>query len=332
MSAKRFHPAVLRILPLLLAALQAACSTAPSNRGGYYQDDGPHHRPAVDVSTIPDAVPRAEARSPGGNKPYRVFNKMYYPLKESDNYRARGIASWYGKKFHGRKTSNGETYDMYAMTAAHKTLPLPSYVRVRNLNNGHTVTVRVNDRGPFLENRLIDLSYAAAARLGIVGGGTGLVEVVSLTPGATEPPDSPMVATARDGGSTRNAGAISSATARDGGSTGVRSLEANAGAVSSGRAEPMGAIPMSLPPEAEIAVAPRLYLQVGAFVSQDNAEQLRQQLERADFQQVQVLAATHDNTTLYHVRIGPLQSVDASDSLAQRIAGHGIRNAFVAVE
>ena len=94
----------------------------------------------------------------------------------------------------------------------------------------------------------------------------------------------------------------------------------------------MGAIPMSLPPEAEIAVAPRLYLQVGAFVSQDNAEQLRQQLERADFQQVQVLAATHDNTTLYHVRIGPLQSVDASDSLAQRIAGHGIRNAFVAVE
>ena len=307
MSAKRFHPALLRILPLLLAALQAACSTAPSNRGGYYQDDGPHRRPAVDVSTIPDAVPRVEPRSPGGNKPYRVFNKMYYPLKESDDYRERGIASWYGKKFHGKKTSNGETYDMYAMTAAHKTLPLPSYVRVRNLDNGRTVIVRVNDRGPFLENRLIDLSYAAAARLGIVGGGTGLVEVISLTPDAPEPPDSPMIATARDGGSTRNAGAISST-----------------------RPTPMDATPIALP--AEDTVPPRLYLQVGAFVSQGNAEQLRQRLEHADFQQVQVLATTHDNTTLYHVRIGPLPNVDTSDNLAQRIADHGIRNAFVTVE
>ena len=309
MSAKRFHPTLLRILPLLLAALQAACSTAPSNRGGYYQDDGPHRRPAVDVSTIPDAIPRAEARSPGGNKPYRVFSKMYYPLKESGDYRERGIASWYGKKFHGKKTSNGETYDMYSMTAAHTTLPLPSYVRVRNLNNGRSVTVRVNDRGPFLENRLIDLSYAAAARLGIIGSGTGLVEVVSLTPGATEPPDSPMVTTARAGESARNAEAVSSA-----------------------RATPTAATPMALPLAAEDAVAPRLYLQVGAFVSQENAEQLRQRLERADFQQVQVLAAARDNTTLYHVRIGPLPNVDASDSLAQRIADHGIRNVFVSVE
>ena len=308
MNVTRFHPVALRLLPLLLAALQAACSTAPSNRGGYYQDDGPHRRPSVDVSTIPDAVPRIEPRSTGGNKPYRVFNKMYYPLQESDDYRERGIASWYGKKFHGKKTSNGETYDMYAMTAAHKTLPLPSYVRVRNLNNGHTVIVRVNDRGPFLENRLIDLSYAAAARLGIIGGGTGIVEVVSLTPGAIEPPEPSMMATARDGGS-----------------TGARPLEANAGAIT--RA---GATPMPLP--TAVAVAPRLYLQVGAFVSQNNAEQLRQQLERAAFKQVQVLATAHDKTTLYQVRIGPLPSVDASDNLAQRIAGHGIRNAFVTVE
>ena len=325
MNVTRFHAVALRLLPLLLAALQAACSTAPSNRGGYYQDDGPHRRPSVDVSTIPDAVPRIEPRSTGGNKPYRVFKKMYYPLQESDNYNQRGIASWYGKKFHGKKTSNGETYDMYAMTAAHKTLPLPSYVRVRNLNNGHTVIVRVNDRGPFLENRLIDLSYAAAARLGIIGGGTGIVEVISLTPGAIEPPEPSMMATARDGGSTGNAGAISGATARDGGSTGARPLEANAGAIT--RA---GATPMPLPTAG--AVAPRLYLQVGAFVSQNNAEQLRQQLERAAFKQVQVLATAHDKTTLYQVRIGPLPSVDASDTLAQRIAGHGIRNAFVTVE
>ena len=303
MSSKRSRAGVLRMLPLLLAVLQAACSTAPSNRGGYYQDDGPHRQPSVDVSSIPDAVPRAEPRSTNGNKPYRVFNKMYYPLKEPDDYRERGIASWYGKKFHGKKTSSGETYDMYTMTAAHKTLPLPSYVRVRNLNNGRSVIVRVNDRGPFLENRLIDLSYAAAVRLGIVGSGTGLVEVVNLTPGTTEP-NSPMVATAKDGGSTANAGAISSA----------------------------GATAIPLPIATGDALAPRLYLQVGAFVSQDNAEQLRQQLERADFQQVHILATAHDNTTLYHVRIGPLPSVDASDHLVQRIAGHGVRNAFVTVE
>ena len=283
MNAKRLPFPLVRILPLLLAVLQAACSTAPSNRGGYYQDDGPHHRPFVDVSTIPDAVPRNEPRSASGNKPYQVFNKMYYPLKQADAYRERGIASWYGKKFHGRKTSSGETYDMYAMTAAHKTLPLPSYVRVRNLNNGRAVIVRVNDRGPFLENRLIDLSYAAATRLGIVGDGTGIVEVASLAP-ITEP-DSTTVASAE--------------------------------------------IPSTPAPG---AATPRLYLQVGAFVSQDNAQQLRQRLERADFQQVQVLAAAHDHATLYRVRIGPLPDVDTSDDLVQRITGHGIHNAFVTVE
>lgn len=156
----------------------AACS-APRG-GGYYQDDGPHQRPRRDLESIPDAVPRVEPLSRGGNRPYEVFNVRYTPLASASGYRERGIASWYGKKFDGKKTSNGEVYDMYAMTAAHKTLPLPSYVRVRNLRNGRSVIVRVNDRGPFLHNRLIDLSYAAAARLGIVGTGTGLVEVEGI--------------------------------------------------------------------------------------------------------------------------------------------------------
>jgi rare lipoprotein A len=159
--------------------------------GGYYQDDGPHARPR-DVSRTPDAVPRAEPRSAGGNKPYVVFKKRYHPLPTAAGYRERGVASWYGKKFHGKRTSNGEQYDMYAMSAAHKTLPLPSYVRVRNLENGNTAIVRVNDRGPFLHNRLIDLSYAAAARLGIVGTGTGLVEIEGIDPGA------PALATVAD--------------------------------------------------------------------------------------------------------------------------------------
>jgi len=153
-----------RALPALLAlGLLAACATP---RGGYYQDDGPHARPRVDVSQVPDAVPRHEPANARNAQPYKVFGVSYRPLTTASGYRERGVASWYGKKFHGRKTSNGETYDMYAMTAAHKTLPLPSYARVRNLNNDRSVIVRVNDRGPFLDNRLIDLSYAAAHRLG----------------------------------------------------------------------------------------------------------------------------------------------------------------------
>ena len=149
--------------------------------GGYYEDDGPHRRAQVDVARVPDAVPRDEPPSAGGNRPYTVFGVSYRPLASARGYRERGVASWYGKKFHGRLTSNGERYDMYAMTAAHKTLPLPSYVRVRNLNNGKSVIVRVNDRGPFRENRLIDLSYAAASRIGIVGTGTGIVEVEAVS-------------------------------------------------------------------------------------------------------------------------------------------------------
>jgi len=169
----------LRLLLVVVASLAAGCSSVP--RGGYYQDDGPHRRPEVDVSKVPDAVPRNEAHNERNNRPYAVFGVNYRPLKSSKGYRERGVASWYGKKFHGHKTSNGETYDMYAMTAAHKTLPLPSYLRVRNLNNGKSVVVRVNDRGPFRENRIIDLSYAAAAKLGIIGTGTGIVEIEGLT-------------------------------------------------------------------------------------------------------------------------------------------------------
>ena len=177
--------------PVAAALLIGACSTAP--RGGYYRDDGPPGRVPVDVARVPDAVPRAEPLSAHGNKPYTVFGVTYRPLADARGYRERGVASWYGKKFHGRRTSSGEPYDMYAMTAAHRTLPLPSYVRVRNLQNGRGVVVRVNDRGPFLHNRLIDLSYAAAARLGMLGTGTAMVEVESVGPG------SPVTAAAERG-------------------------------------------------------------------------------------------------------------------------------------
>ena len=135
----------------------------------------------VDVMAVPDAVPRYEERTRAGNPvKYEVLGKQYKVLTASKGYQETGMASWYGAKFHGRKTSNGEVYDMYAMTAAHKTLPIPSYVRVTNLKNQRSVVVRINDRGPFHENRIIDLSYTAAVKLGIQKMGTGFVEVTAL--------------------------------------------------------------------------------------------------------------------------------------------------------
>jgi rare lipoprotein A len=184
-TASRLATGVLAGAALLLSG----CGSM-TRSGGYYQDDGPHERAPVDVSAIPDAVPRHEPYRAANSKPYTVLGVGYTPLADARGYRERGIASWYGKKFHGKPTASGESYDMYAMTAAHRTLPLPCYVRVRNLENGRSVVVRVNDRGPFLHNRLIDLSYSAAARLGIVDRGTGIVEVEVVGP------ESPTIAVA----------------------------------------------------------------------------------------------------------------------------------------
>ncbi|MCP8899401.1 septal ring lytic transglycosylase RlpA family protein [Gilvimarinus xylanilyticus] len=173
---------------VLLSALLISCSSnKPSSRYDMDQDKGPD-RP-VDMSHVPDAVPKVEPRTRAGNKnPYTVLGKTYYLIEDESSYKERGYASWYGEKFHGHDTSNGEVYDMYAMTAAHKTLPIPSYVRVTHLENGRSVVVRVNDRGPFHEGRIIDLSYAAAQRLGISQTGTGPVEVEIVMPGDTPPP------------------------------------------------------------------------------------------------------------------------------------------------
>ncbi len=161
--------------------LMAGCGAAPER--------GVPSLPFPDAAAIPDAVPRAEPRSRYGNpRSYVVRGKRYYTLPTARGYVERGIASWYGPKFHGRRTSSGERYDMYAMTAAHRSLPLPAYVRVTNLENGRQAVVRVNDRGPFHGNRIIDLSYAAAAKLGIVRRGTGLVEVRALDAAAPAAP------------------------------------------------------------------------------------------------------------------------------------------------
>lgn len=171
--------AVCIALSLLLLVGCSGSAKKSSSRYSIKQDHGPSGY--VDMSHVPDAVPRNEPRSRGGNKsPYTVWGKKYYVLDSSEGYKARGIASWYGKKFHGHQTSNGETYDMYGMSAAHKSLPLPSYVRVTNLDNGKQVVVRVNDRGPFHGGRVIDLSYAAAFRLDMLKNGTARVEIEAL--------------------------------------------------------------------------------------------------------------------------------------------------------
>lgn len=171
------------LLSLSAALVLAGCASSPPEQSSRYaikQDRAPTGN--FDASDLADAKPRYEAPRRAGNKsPYTVWGRSYQVMASADGYVERGIASWYGEKFHGHKTSNGEVFDMYAMTAAHKSLPLPSYARVTNLDNGRSVIVRVNDRGPFHGDRLIDLSYAAAKKLGYQSRGTARVEVAAIT-------------------------------------------------------------------------------------------------------------------------------------------------------
>jgi rare lipoprotein A len=191
---------VSRPLVIVVAILFTACSSPsrhdapvfPSSsdvpkRGGYYKDDGPGDNPPPNLDAIPDATPRVETLHRFANRPYAVFGRDYVPATTLRPYKERGIASWYGRKFHNGKTAIGETYDMYAMTAAHPTLPLPSYARVTSVATGKSVIVRVNDRGPFHPGRVIDLSYAAAYRLGVSQKGSGEVDVESIVPAAAPP-------------------------------------------------------------------------------------------------------------------------------------------------
>lgn len=269
MRGIRFHKGTLFLLYLLLMSC-----------GGSPERDGAPSR-APDIASIPDAVPRAEPRSKYGNPAhYEVFGQRYYTLASATGYQARGIASWYGTKFHGRRTSSGEVYDMYAMTAAHKTLPLPTYVEVTNLENGRSVVVKVNDRGPFHDNRLIDLSYSAASKLGIIAKGTGLVEVRAIVPGE---------GLQKTAATTRPAAAPA-----DGGA--------------------------------------EMFLQVGAFSSLSRAEQVRARLQAEGASQVQVVPYDRPQGRLYRVRVGPLASVAAGDSLAERLLHMGFADARLVVE
>lgn len=267
-----------RLLLLTSALLLGACSSKAPAPG-----DGGPARP-VDVSHVPDAVPRVEPPSRYGNPAsYEVYGQRYHTLRTSAGYTERGVASWYGTKFHGRRTSSGEPYDMYAMTAAHKTLPLPTYAEVTNLKNGRKVIVKINDRGPFVGNRLIDLSYAAASRLGILADGTGLVEVRAIDP------RTPATTTAR-------------------------------APVPDGR--PLS--PIATATAAAAPANPTLFLQVGAFASRSNAERLRADLERSAVGPVQISEFAGLNGTVFRVRIGPLDSVEAADRMLSSLSGYNI--------
>ena len=185
----------MKLLVAVLALAVSGCAgvsrtePAPSvppapSKGAYYKDDGPGDNPPANLASIPDAVPRAEPPHRFANRPYEALGKQYVPMTSAAPFRQSGVASWYGRRFNGQPTSSGEKYDMYAMTAAHPTLPIPSYARVTNPANGRSVVVRINDRGPFHADRIIDLSYAAAYRLGYADSGSARVEVEAVLPGA----------------------------------------------------------------------------------------------------------------------------------------------------
>ncbi|HEY3731791.1 MAG TPA: septal ring lytic transglycosylase RlpA family protein [Steroidobacteraceae bacterium] len=276
-----------------------------------------------DVSQIPDAVPRAEARSAFGNPPfYYVGGRRYAVLPSSTGYVERGVASWYGAEFHGLRTSTGEPYDMFAMTAAHKTLPLPCYARVTNLSNGRSVVVRINDRGPFVANRIVDLSYSAAARLDMIRNGTAFVQLEVLTPAST-PPNALMPVTT-----------LSTEAAR----VGVSSVPA----VSSAPAPPpapdiaptieVPAAPAAAPNVASgVAPSPAgaFYIQVGAYSKTQNADAAVRKLRAAGFDHAFTLAG-NAHQPLLRVRIGPISSVQQFDATITRLDTLGFRDARLA--
>ncbi|MCP5136305.1 MAG: septal ring lytic transglycosylase RlpA family protein [Gammaproteobacteria bacterium] len=298
--------------------------------GGYLAGDRPPDGD-VDVSNIPDAVPRPEPRSRYGNpESYKVMGQRYYVMESSHGYVERGIASWYGKKFHGRLTSNREPYDMLAMTAAHKSLPLPTYVRVTSLDNGRSVVVRVNDRGPFHDGRIIDLSYAAAMKLGIAQKGTGHVEVRALDPGMPETrvaatPAAPMAASPERSNPNQRALAQPAPESRDEPTDEPTAQTVDRSASTLTQEEQTAEEPGT-------SVGGDVYLQLGAFSSQANAEKLVGQLRAAKFENAQVVPGAGATGPIYRVRMGPYGAVRDADRLTVQINALGLGNPHVVID
>jgi rare lipoprotein A len=303
-------------MPLLCVAALVSCAGAPK-RGAFYQDDGPPDRVPADLYEIADAVPRVEPLLSRANRPYTALGRSYTPLTGDVPFRQRGVASWYGKQFHGNRTASGEIYDMFAMTAAHPTLPIPSYVRVSNPRNGRTVIVRVNDRGPFKDNRVIDLSYAAASRLGIAAAGTAEVEVERLTSAqiasgawrrgsqAARDATPPAADDAASSTSTVAVSAVPAAPADNAAAGTVSPVPASASGGTTGGA------PWSV--------------QVGAFSQQSNAETFAARVaavlgfSEADLAAGVTVARVEHRGGLFRVLVGTLPDRAQAQSLAQQL-------------
>lgn len=301
--------------------------------GGLYKpgvaDTTPDHVP--DLDCIREPVVTAEARSRVGNKsPYTVLGKQYRVLDRVDDYVEQGTASYYGNKFHGRRTSNQEVYDMYAYSAAHKSLPLPSFARVTNLDNGKSVVVRVNDRGPFHEGRVIDLSYAAAVKLGITQRGTGRVEVRGLAPDGralADVPPAPVAAPPAPSAMDALVDRLPQATATS--AQGFEQwMQANGVRVATGKpggaAVPMASTPVVAPAVlAPTPIAPSpLQLQVASFSSRENADRALARLAAAGIADARLTDVPGNGGTLWRLRVGAPDAATA-EALAGRIAGLG---------
>ncbi|WP_025916679.1 septal ring lytic transglycosylase RlpA family protein [Herminiimonas sp. CN] len=271
-----------------------ALPAAGSGRGGYYKDDGPGDNPPDDLDAIPDAEPKVEPYLARANRPYTVFGQTYTPVTAEVPLRQRGIGSWYGKKFHGQKTSSGELYDMYKMTAAHPTLPIPSYARVTNLLNGKQVIVRINDRGPFHSSRIMDLSYTAALKLGYLGKGSGELEIERLLPADI---------------------------AR------IRSEKQQLAAVPAPAAPLLPA--MAAQPAAGAHGADSgFYLQLGAYGQAYNAQSMRDQLAQSWSDTLQPIAVVQAGA-LYRLYSGPYANRGAAQQAAQKVQSSGAALPFI---
>jgi len=249
-------------------------------------------------------VPRPEPKSRYGNPAfYEVFGKRYYVLASSADYVERGVASWYGPGFHKERTSTGESYDMYGMTAAHKTLPLPAYVRVTNLQNGRSVVVRVNDRGPFVGNRLIDLSYSAASRLDMLRNGTAMVEVRAVDPadGGLAPGPAPVTA-------------------------GVATAAVPAAVAAAVPAAVAATVPAAAP------VGAPLFVQAGAFSDSANAERLAARLRGGGYGRIFVRDDLIAGRRMFRVRIGPVPDVPEFDRIVLALEQAGVHDAHLAMD
>lgn len=320
------------LVACVLLSLLAACSG--TKKGGYYKDDGPDANPPANLDKVPDAIPKIEPLASGANKPYKVFGRSYTPDTSGGTYKIQGRASWYGKKFHGNSTSNGERYDMYAMTAAHTTLPIPSYVRVTRVSNGKSVVLRVNDRGPFHSDRIIDLSYVAAFKLGMLGPGSSEVVVERIMPEQIRnwQPSTTTTMVAQQAAATPSALPVtSSAIAGTSVTPTAQDRDArNTTRPPSNEPVPLGPAPIAatqsapaanprLPTEnislqqAQPVPAGSMFLQLGAFSDPTKAQTLAAHVtEKMPAELKTGVLIDRNASNLYRVRIGPFASRDAA--------------------